>query len=62
VYLSDHPEGMDGYFDFEAFKATHGLINSQRRIDKAAYDDAATWAGSAAVCSSFIDIPLTTNG
>jgi len=53
---------MDGYFDFEAFKATYSLINSQRRINKAAYDDAATWAGSAAVCSSFIDIPLTTNG
>ena len=53
---------MDRYFDFKAFKATHSLINSQRRIDKAVYDDAATWAGSAAVYSSFIDILLTTNG
>ena len=62
MYLSDHLEGIDGYFDFEAFKATHGLINSQRRINKAAYDDVVTWAGSAAVYSSFIDILLTTNG
>ena len=53
---------MDGYFDFEAFKAIYSLINSQRRIDKAVYDDVITWAGSVTICSSFIDIPLTTNG
>jgi len=53
---------MDGYFDFKTFKTTYSLITSQRRIDKAVYKDVATWAGSAAVCSSFIDILLTTNG
>ena len=42
MYLSDHLEGMDRYFDFEAFKAIYGLINSQRRIDKAVYDDVVT--------------------
>ena len=62
MYLSDHLEEMDGYFDFKAFKATYSLINSQRRIDKTVYDDAVTQAGSATVYSSFINILLTTNG
>ena len=53
---------MDRYFDFETFKTTYSLITSQRQIDKAVYKDIATWAGSAAVYSSFIDILLTTNG
>jgi hypothetical protein len=61
LYLNDHLEGMDDYFDFEAFKTTYGLAYSQRRIEKTVYDDLVTWAGPAAVCSSFIGISLTTN-
>ena len=33
---------MDRYFDFKAFKAIYNFINSQRRIDKAVYDDVIT--------------------
>jgi hypothetical protein len=52
---------MDDYFDFEAFKTTHSLTHSQRRIEKTTYNDLVTWAGPAAVYSSFIGISLTTN-
>jgi hypothetical protein len=53
---------MDKYFDFETFKTTHSLAHSQRQIDKAAYDNTATWAGLTAVCSSSTDISLVANG
>jgi hypothetical protein len=42
LYLTNYLEGMDNYFNFEAFKTIYSLAYSQRWIDKAVYDNTDT--------------------
>jgi hypothetical protein len=42
IYLNNHLEGIDNYFDFEAFKTIYSLAYSQRQIKKAIYNNPAT--------------------